>query len=691
MGGSGAPAVPSYTNIERKLDHLPADPAKFGYYFDGWYTSEQGGTKITLDHRFSSDCSLYAHYKEVQVESITLSRNSITIPYGGVSQNSATVNPDNLLLPENKGVRWVSNDESIAVVDRNGKVTAKKPGDTYITAISEKNPGKSARCDIHVVKADPVYTAPTAISNLIYEGGRSQKLINAGSTDHGTFYYAVTAKTAEAPPFDGESESPRRAWRTAVPFGMDPGTYRVHYYIRGDANHNDIFGKYVDVMIYKYQKQRVLYYSVKYGSSVSLDLSYSIHQGGRLIFDNYYVDSSTIIQYAGYKQDSAELILTMTDDRSLLGKQAVIGFKVIDAAEYYDYLVDVVITSSEKNSQRLFFEQNEISLYKGKSEYNPVSGNNTPVRYESSDESIATVDDKGTVTAIGRGSAKIRAVASANGDFFEGSAEYNVTVYDIYDKEEGKKEDNSESSDNNEDNESNENTDPGDGKKENSSGGEINNDDPEKNPSDDNKNEETDDPEKHPLDDNKNEEKDDPENVGDPDKDDIIDITVPDDKRPETEAAESVKVPVINPGDKYASSDDNFAGKLKDRNSVSTTGGVTVKVNKNTLIPKITCKGEGSAALTMDDGSTYTVNIRVEKPKANKYMRKVRIGETVIKNVRELFGTSIDSGELKVLSGENSRARVFGNSLIIDPHSAGKIKVRYRYLDKRYKMTINIR
>ena len=134
------------------------------------------------------------------------------------------------------------------------------------------------------------------------------------------------------------------------------------------------------------------------------------------------------------------------------------------------------------------------------------------------------------------------------------------------------------------------------------------------------------------------------------------------------------------------------AGRLKDKDSISTTGGVTAKVSPTTLIPRITCKSDGSASLTMEDGITYTVIFRVENPKPNKYMKIIKVGSgRITRNVSELFKTSIDGGTLTAASKKNASAvTVSGNTLIIDPEGKDTIKVEYRYLNKKYKLKINV-
>ena len=81
-----------------------------------------------------------------------------------------------------------------------------------------------------VNKADPTVTAPTP-KTLTYTGS-AQELVNAGSTEDGTLYYAVTTENV-APTDDN-------LYTTPIPTKTDAGTYYVWYKVVGDDNHNDI-------------------------------------------------------------------------------------------------------------------------------------------------------------------------------------------------------------------------------------------------------------------------------------------------------------------------------------------------------------------------------------------------------------------------------------------------------------------
>ncbi len=147
------------TQIVKKGDKItkPADPTREGYTFVGWYVNVNdiqpydfskevtGNLKLTakwvqgsvcnltcsegytLD---TTNCSCVKESEAKEVESITLDKTSVTIVVGKSTTVKATVKPADAT---NKTLTWTSSDESVATVDSNGKITAKKVGTAKIT------------------------------------------------------------------------------------------------------------------------------------------------------------------------------------------------------------------------------------------------------------------------------------------------------------------------------------------------------------------------------------------------------------------------------------------------------------------------------------------------------------------------------------------------------------------------------
>ncbi len=115
-----------------------------------------------------------------------------------------------------------------------------------------------------------------------------------------------------------------------------------------------------------------------------------------------------------------------------------------------------------------------------------------------------------------------------------------------------------------------------------------------------------------------------------------------------------------------------------------------VKTNRESGTATVTVKSSGTVNFRLSDGKEYAVSFSVEKPKAVK--TKIPLGnETVIKTVKDLFNTELNSGELSVIPKKNaSGASVSGNQLIISPTGKDTLKVQYKYLNKKYKTSIRV-
>lgn len=88
----------------------------------------------------------------VLMASITLNRESITIPRGSYFNLSATIAPDNTY---DKTITWSSSKTSVATVDQNGKVTAVANGSAIIT-VSNRDGSVSSTCSVTVVTSTTV-------------------------------------------------------------------------------------------------------------------------------------------------------------------------------------------------------------------------------------------------------------------------------------------------------------------------------------------------------------------------------------------------------------------------------------------------------------------------------------------------------------------------------------------------------
>ena len=113
----------------------------------------------------------------------------------------------------------------------------KKPG-KYVAQLYFN--GKYLEAYFSVVdnsKQNPTYTPPTAKNDLVYTG-ENQPLIDPGSTNHGRMWYKLGTDDV---------------YLTLVPMAKDAGSYTVYYKVEGDATHNDVPEKSIQVRIERAQ------------------------------------------------------------------------------------------------------------------------------------------------------------------------------------------------------------------------------------------------------------------------------------------------------------------------------------------------------------------------------------------------------------------------------------------------------
>lgn len=109
-----------------------------------------------------------------EVTSIKLNYNTITVIAGQTASLKADVKPTNATYNE---ATFLSEDESIAVVDEEGIITAIKAGSTWVYAKAKDNSGKYARCLVTVI--DPIPATGITISDkqITLIAGESKKMV----------------------------------------------------------------------------------------------------------------------------------------------------------------------------------------------------------------------------------------------------------------------------------------------------------------------------------------------------------------------------------------------------------------------------------------------------------------------------------------------------------------------------------
>ncbi len=132
-------------------------PVRSGYVFGGWKGSDGSIYNNYLDVQYKqllfADAAFKAVWNEIEPDDITLNKNYVILE----ENSDETVSLKASVLPSgtlNKSITWSSDNTSIAAVNSNGVVTAKKSGVATIRATASN--GKYAECKIYVMGFDVI-------------------------------------------------------------------------------------------------------------------------------------------------------------------------------------------------------------------------------------------------------------------------------------------------------------------------------------------------------------------------------------------------------------------------------------------------------------------------------------------------------------------------------------------------------
>ena len=99
-------------------------------------------TVTTNDGGLTATCVVTVN--SVHITSITLNKTSTTLAVGDTDTLIATISPENAT---DKSVTWSSNNESVAIVNENGTITAVGVGNATIT-VRTNDGGLTATCEV---------------------------------------------------------------------------------------------------------------------------------------------------------------------------------------------------------------------------------------------------------------------------------------------------------------------------------------------------------------------------------------------------------------------------------------------------------------------------------------------------------------------------------------------------------------
>lgn len=258
-------------DYDEGLIYLAADASpwagSYAYLFDNLYVIDlavEDWDVTNPDFDYSSGSTLFVRFNSIFVVpsedggafgdedeiSITVNTDELKLLVGGTARLEAIVSPWNL---EDRSVIWSSEDEAVAVVDANGKVTATGVGKTVITAAANADPEAIAEVSVTVepvpsvalranvwgADGEPVwstiYTDDLSTENIVPLAGRSSSIRAAALHGSEEYLYAHDGDTIYSIDAETYEETALFAMNPTYLFpDAAPNFYLETYFIGGD-------------------------------------------------------------------------------------------------------------------------------------------------------------------------------------------------------------------------------------------------------------------------------------------------------------------------------------------------------------------------------------------------------------------------------------------------------------------------
>lgn len=307
---------------DKTLTWKSSDEAVASVDENGKVTGLSAGTvTITAESKegVTGECVIAVEEADVQAESVSLNKTSITVTQGYTYTLKASVAPENTT---DKSVTFTSSSRSVATVSENGVVKGIKPGTATITAKTEN--GKTAKCKV-VVRLSKVSASVSNVSTTSCKVSW-KKVANASG-------YKVYRATSENGTYSLRKTISGNSTFSYTNTGLKPG--RTYYYkVRAYGKSSAYNGSYSSVVSYKaVPKSPTLSSSVSVtSSSVKLSWNKVSDATGYRIYKRSSTSSSwtTVATVSGSSTTSYKY--TKTSGRYYY---SVKSYRTINGVRYY--------------------------------------------------------------------------------------------------------------------------------------------------------------------------------------------------------------------------------------------------------------------------------------------------------------------------------------------------------------------
>ena len=353
-------------------------------------------------------CCHMDFYEEIiiSVTGVKLDKEALELVEGDSYQLTATVTPANA---HNKKVAWNSSNESIATVDQNGKVTAIKEGTAIITVIT-KDGGKSATCEVIVRKKEEPVPDPIPVIGVtldkteltLIEGETADLVatVTPDDADNKNVIWSSSDESIATVDQDGKVTAVKEGVAVITVTTEDGGktaTCEVTIKKKEEPAPEPI--PVVGVSLDKTELTLIE------GETADLVVTVTPDDADNkdVIWSSSDESIATVDQHGkvtAVKEGVAVITVTTEDG----GKTAICEVTIKKKEEPAPD--PIVVVDIKLDPKYMVLEEGETDMLVAT--VTPSDADNKNVTWSSSDESIATVDQNGKVTALKKGTAIIK-------------------------------------------------------------------------------------------------------------------------------------------------------------------------------------------------------------------------------------------------------------------------------------------
>ena len=356
-------------------------------------------TVTTEDGGFTANCSVNVTEAVIPVESVTLDQSEISLTIGSEYTLNATVLPDNAT---EKSVTWSSDNESVATVNESGKITAKAVGTAKIKVVTNDG-AKEAECIVKVTDGGSAETvAVTGVSLDLHE-----KEIKVGDTLTLNAIISPADATNKNVSWTCDNEEVVKVDANGKVEAVAAGVAQVTVTTEE--------GNFKDTCKFTVKEPVVNVTGVVLDNS---ELSLDVDESKTLI-------ATVLPENATNKEvkwsSNKESIVTVDMDGNVNGiAPGTAEIKVVTIDGNFEAICKVTVNAPEVKPESVELNKTTAEMIIGdeitlEASVKPDNATNKAVRWSSSNEEIAAVDQNGKVKAIAEGNAVIT-VATEEGN-----------------------------------------------------------------------------------------------------------------------------------------------------------------------------------------------------------------------------------------------------------------------------------